>query len=165
MTETHFPILKEISDKIEQELDHNNEVQAESETYEVIDNYITGINIAIEDMQFIIRLQSEKDTWEIYADDQKTGKAERIVINSKNPYSFLAKHDLILPVHCKISAIGQFYKPVNESPVQKISGSDSLDLINLLNFLQEKGFIKVYDNVINGTFDDTLDQWYNLPKI
>ena len=129
MAQTHFPIIKEISDKIEQELDHNNEVQAESETYEVRDNYITGINIAIEDMQFIIRLQNEKDTWEIYADNQKTGKAERIIISSKNPYSFLAKHDLILPVRCKISAIGQFYKPVNESPVQKILLLSTMNLV------------------------------------
>lgn len=66
----------------------------------------------------------------------------------------------------KLGSIGQFFKPVNESPVQKICGSDTSDLLNLLQFLQDRNFLKMNpERVANGRLDDTLDEWNNLPEI
>ena len=47
---------------------------AEDETYEVdTDNYIVGVTIAVDDLQFLIRKTVERDIFEIYADDSKNG--------------------------------------------------------------------------------------------
>lgn len=46
--------------------------------------------------------------------------------------------------------------------VENINGTDALDFINLLNFLEGKGVITIKDT---SRLEDILDEWCNLEQV
>lgn len=141
---------------------------AEDETYEVdTNNYIIGITIAIDDLQFLIRKTFERDIFEIYADDSRNGEYGAINIDSRgnieNIAEFLNQHFYISFYGVKLSSIGLFYKPNNNSYLNQISEIDKETLIYLLRFLISNKIIKS-DNLDFNGITETLIKW-NAIKI
>ncbi len=143
----------------------------EDETYEVdTHNIITACNISIADCQFIVSKTVERDTFEIYADDQETGEYARIVVNSSGNidtiYKFIENAELNIKFYgVKLSSIGKFYKPNNESKVNQLSNIDKESLWYLLLLLEKRHILKLStdENVID-KLSDVLIEW-NCTKI
>ena len=145
---------------------------AEDETYEVnTDNIITGINIAIGDMQFTIGKTIERDIFEIYADDQATGESGAIALDThgdlNNILKFLATQQINIQIYgCKLSSIGKFYKPNNKSNLNQLNNTDKESLIYLLEFLQRKGILELKENLnernVYDRLADVLIEWNTL---
>ena len=167
--------IKEIANKITEE--RNNyflnpltpiaeriETYAEDETYEVngVDgNTIIGCNIAVGDLEFIVRMTMEKELFEIYAGDSGTGEYGAINVDSygniKTIAEFINNNFNIQFYGVKLSAIGLFYKPNNESKLNQLDNKDIETLVYLLRFLEVHKIIK-----INHDFDgltDTVIKW------
>ena len=135
MTNLGIDKIKEIANKITEE--RNNyflnpltpiaeriQTYAEDETYEVdTDNYIVGVTIAVDDLQFLIRKTVEIDIFEIYADDSRNGEYGAINVDSRgnieNIAEFLNQHFNISFYGVKLSSIGLFYKPNNRWSIWK----------------------------------------------
>lgn len=140
----------------------------------VSDNSIIGVQCSLYDNnERVMFLEvntcySDGETVSVYLEDSREDTAvyKNIVLNNLvEVCEEFAKADFSLQ-GVKLGSIGKFYKPVNESPVQKISGSDTSDLLNLLQFLQDRGFLKMdVEQISQGRLDDMLDEWHNLPEI
>ena len=167
--------IKEIANKITEE--RNNyflnpltpiaeriETYAEDETYEVngVDgNTIIGCNIAVGDLEFTVRMTTEKELFEIYAGDSGTGEYGAINVDSygdiKTIAEFINNNFNIQFYGVKLSAIGLFDKPSNESKLNQLDNKDLETLVYLLRFLEVHKIIK-----INHDFDgltDTVIKW------
>lgn len=143
------------------------ESYAEDETYEVKENYITGCEIAIGDLEFIVRKTVERDIFEIYAGDSRNGEYGAINVDShgdiENIANFLNQNFDITFYGVKLTAIGSFYKPNNNSKLNQLGDNDMETLVYLLEFLKENKIIKVpYDDYDGLT--DVIIKW-NLTKI
>lgn len=139
---------------------------AEDETYEVdTDNYIVGVTIAVDDLQFIIRKTVERDIFEIYADDSRNGEYGAINVDSKgnieNIAEFLNQHFNISFYGVKLSSIGLFYKPNNKSKLNQLSADDEETLCYLLRFLVDEKVIKT-DNTDFDGLTKTLIKWNTI---
>ena len=142
------------------------ETYAEDETYEVdTDNYIVGVTIAVDDLQFLIRKTVERDIFEIYADDSKNGEYGAINVDSRgnieNIAEFLNQHFNISFYGVKLSSIGLFYKPNNNSHLNQIDETDRETLIYLLRFLVSNKIIKS-DNIDFDGITNTLIKWNTI---
>ena len=139
---------------------------AEDETYEVdTDNYIVGVTIAVDDLQFLIRKTVERDIFEIYADDSKNGEYGAINVDSRgnmeNIAEFLNQDFNISFYGVKLSSIGLFYKPNNNSHLNQIDETDRETLIYLLRFLVSNKIIKS-DNLDFDGITNTLIKWNTI---
>lgn len=143
------------------------ESYAEDETYEVKENYITGCEIAIGDLEFIVRLTVESGIFEIYAGDSRNGEYGAIIVDSHDDIEviaeFLNSNFDITFYGVKLTSIGSFYKPNNNSKLNQLDDNDMETLIYLLEFLKENKIIEVpyddYDGLTN-----VIIKW-NLTKI
>lgn len=142
------------------------ETYAEDETYEVDTyNYIVGVTIAVDDLQFLIRKTVERDIFEIYADDSKNGEYGAINVDSRgnieNIAEFLNQHFNITFYGVKLSAIGLFYKPNNNSKLNQLSAEDEETLCYLLRFLVDEKVIKT-DNTDFDGLTPKLIKWNTI---
>lgn len=140
--------IKEIANKITDE--RNNyflnpltptaeriESYAEDETYEVngVDgNTIIGCNIAVGDLEFIVRQTVEKGMFEIYARDSRTREYGSILINSFNNIEIIAEYinsnfDITF-YGVKLTSIGRFYKPNNNSKLNVLDDRGTETLVS-----------------------------------
>lgn len=119
--------IKEIANKITEErnssflnpltpIEERIESYAEDETYEVNGingNVIVGCNIAVGDLQFIVRKTVEKDIFEIYADNSMSREYGTINVNSHGNMEtiteFINNNFNIQFYGVKLSAIGKQY--------------------------------------------------------
>ena len=140
---------------------------AEDETYEVKGNYITGCEIAIGDLEFIVRQTVEKGMFEIYAGDSRNGEYGSIIVDSHDNIEviadFLNSNFDITFYGVKLTSIGSFYKPNNNSKLNQLDDTDTETLVYLLNFLQEHKIIEVHDKDYDG-LTDVVIKW-NFTKI
>ena len=140
---------------------------AEDETYEVKGNYITGCEIVISDLEFIVRQTVEKGMFEIYAGDSRNGEYGSIIVDSHGNIEVIAEFinsnfDITF-YGVKLTSIGRFYKPNNNSKLNKLDDKDTETLIYLLNFLQEHKIIEVPNDDYDG-LTDVIIKW-DLTKI
>lgn len=167
--------IKEIASRITEERSSNFnpltsiaeriETYKEDETYEVnTNNRIVGCNIAVDDLQFIVRKTVEKDIFEIYADDSENEEYGAINVDShgnmENIAEFLNQHFNISFYGVKLSSIGEFYKPNNNSKLNQISNDDMETLYYLLKLLELKGIINV-NNDLDG-LTDVVIKWNTI---
>ena len=138
---------------------------AEDETYEVKGNYITGCEITIGDLEFIVRQTAEKGMFEIYAGDSGNGEYGSIIVDSHDNIEviadFLNTNFDITFYEVKLSSIGLFYKPNNNSHLNKIDETDRETLIYLLRFLVSNKIIKS-DNLDFDGITNTLIKWNTI---
>ena len=167
--------IKEIASRITEERSRNFspltpiaeriETYKEDETYEVdTNNRIVGCNIAVGDLQFIIRRTVERNIFEIYADDSENGEYGAITIDSHGTMEaiidFLNQHFNISFYGVSLSSIGEFYKPNNNSKLNQISYEDMETLCCLLKLLELKGIINI-NNDLNG-LTDVVTKWNTI---
>ena len=140
---------------------------AEDETYEVKGNYITGCEIAIGDLEFIVRQTVEKGIFEIYAGDSRNGEYGSIIVDSHDNIEviadFLNSNFDITFYGVKLTLIGSFYKPNNNSKLNQLDDTDTETLVYLLEFLKENKIIEVHDKDYDG-LTDVVIKW-NFTKI
>ena len=178
MTNLGIDKIKEIANKITEE--RNNyflnpltpiaeriATYAEDETYEVngVDgNTIIGCNIAVGDLEFIVRMTMEKELFEIYAGDSGTGEYGAINVDSygniKTIAEFINNNFNIQFYGVKLSAIGLFYKPSNESKLNQLDNKDLETLVYLLRFLEVHKIITTNQELDGLT--DTIIKWNTI---
>ena len=118
-------------------------------------------------MEFIVRETVESGIFEIYAGDSRNGEYGAINVDSHDDIEviaeFLNSNFDITFYGVKLTSIGSFYKPNNNSKLNQLDDNDMATLIYLLEFLKENKIIEVpyddYDGLTN-----VIIKW-NLTKI
>lgn len=142
----------------------------EDETYHLdIHNKIIGCNITVEDYNIsIINDTPTTGYWKLIAEDYNKGETFTISVNVENDYrkmyDFIKNYNIPIKFYrVKLSRIGTFYKPNNNSKLSTLTEEEDVEMLQyLLTFLQQKGIIKATTTASNDDLETAVALWNEI---